>query len=510
VPWPDVSDYPLVSEFGDALRRAGYSEAGLRQAIGTSSSLSHDPRAMEVARRQLTSGTALDTLIKLFCLGVPVPSAELTSAIGRLSVDHLARIAVVAPERNAIVPLIVIDAAQELLIAHDAARRGETLPGDHVIGLGPAPRTLAALTVRSPVGLALDLGTGSGIQALLALNHCDEVVATDINPRALAYTHLNAALNRLTVPTTRHGDLFQPVAGEAFDLIVANPPYVLSPDSGLHFRDSGMAGDTLSRTVVREAARHLNDGGFASILVSWAHGDEGAWAEPLAGWVQGVGCDALLLRFRTYDPLTYASLWIKEEAEFAGTLDRWLGYYHRLGIRAISSGAVILRRRSGVNWRRSAEVLAAPIQNASDHVLRMFGAGDRLSHMPDAELLDQRFVPHPGHRIQRTGVCSGASYLVEAQYLETTAGVPFRVSLGELGSRLLLRLDGTRSLRSVTSQLAAMVPGMTSDDVASRAVQIVKQLLALGFLQIDGPALEPVAFVDPESAHKKERSLVTS
>src|SRR2546421_9176516 len=139
------------------------------------------------------------------------------------------------------------------------------------------------------------------------------------------------------MPTTRPGDLFQPVATDMFDLIVANPPYVLSPDTSLQFRDSGMAGDGLSRTVVQEAARHLKDGGFASILVSWAHAQEQAWGEPLAGWGRGICCDALLLRFRTYDPLTYASLWIKEETEFAGTLDRWLDYYGRLGIQAMSS-----------------------------------------------------------------------------------------------------------------------------------------------------------------------------
>jgi SAM-dependent methyltransferase len=503
----DVS-HSLVSQFGDALRTAGYREAELRQAVGTSSSLGHDRRGTEVARRRLASGNPLHTLIKAFCLGIPVTRNELTQAVGAATVDDLVRLAIVTGEQDTLIPLIAIDAAQDLLIAHDPARRGEPLMGDHVIGLGPAPRTLAALTVRSRAGRVLDLGTGSGIHALLALNHSDEVVATDINPRALAYTRFNAALNRLAMPTTRQGNLFEPLAEEAFDLIVANPPYVLSPDLSVRFRDGGMVSDELSRTVVRESARHLTDGGFASILVSWAHGEEEAWQAPLAGWVRGLGCDALLLRFRTYDPVTYASLWIKEEAGFAETLDRWLAYYGGLGIRAMSSGAVILRRRSGVNWMRSAHMLSAPIQNASQHLLQIFDASDRLSRMTDTELLEQRFRPHPSHRNHRTGVSRGGSYVVQSQYLEAIGGIPIRVSLGEFGSRVLGRLDGNRSLRTLTSQLPPM-RGMTAGDVARNAAQLVGQLFAFGFLEIDGSSPDPRGFVD-NGVDRRERSLVTS
>jgi SAM-dependent methyltransferase len=502
------SSHTLVSQFGDALRQTGYSEAGLRQAVGASSSLRHNPRASEIARRRLTSGNALHTLIKAFCLGIPVPRHELIHALGPATVDYLVHFALVAEERDTFIPLIAIDAAQDLLIAHDPATSGEPLKADHVIGLGPAPRTLAALTVRSEAGRVLDLGTGSGIHALLALNHSGDVIATDINPRALAYTRFNAGLNGLAIPTTRQGNLFEPVAEEAFDLIVANPPYVLSPDTSLHFRDSGMPGDELSRTLVREAARHLNDGGFASILVSWAHGEEEPWQAPLASWVRDVGCDALLLHFRTYDPVTYASLWIKEEAAFGETLDRWLGYYRGLGIRAMSSGAVILRRRSGVNWTRSAHMLSAPSQDASLHLLRIFEASDRLSRMPQTELLEQRFRPQPGHRIHRTGVSRGGAYLVEGQYLETTAGIPIRVSLGALGSRLLRRLDGNRSLREVTSEVTEM-RGMTASEATRNVIQLVSQLFAFGFLEIDERTLDLGRLVDI-GIDREERSLVTS
>lgn len=480
--------------FGDVLRQAGYHEAGLRQAVGTSSSLAHDPRASEVARRRLADGQPLSTLIRLFGLGLRVPTDQVGEAIYPSRTDQLVEIGALAEYNGLVQPLMAIDADGDMLIAHDVAHHGRALAGDHVIGLGPAPRTLAALTVRSPVGRVLDLGTGSGIQALRASSHADEVVATDINPRALAYAHFNAALNRVATPAVRAGDLFEPVANDRFDLIVANPPYVLSPDSSLQFRDSGMDGDRLSQTVVHEAAAHLNDHGFASMLVSWAHQDGGGWQPPLAGWVDGLGCDALLLHFRTYDPLTYASLWIRDAADVGDALDRWLAYYRRLGIEAMSSGAVILRRRSGVNWTRAVDVRAAPIQAASEHLLRIFAANDRLQTMTDTAVLDRRFRPHAGHRIQRTGVSSGGAYLVRGQVLETATGIPLRVSLGEFGSRLLAKLDGTRRLRMVTSE--------------REGIEIVKQLVGLGFLEMDVVRPRPGPPVDVPPGRDTERSLV--
>ena len=97
---------------------------------------------------------------------------------------------------------------------------------------------------------ALDLGTGCGIQALLAAKHSARVVATDVNERALAFAAFNAALNGIDVVEFRQGDLFEPVAGERFGLLVANPPYVISPDATYTYRDSGVPRDELCRRIV--------------------------------------------------------------------------------------------------------------------------------------------------------------------------------------------------------------------------------------------------------------------
>ena len=84
---------------------------------------------------------------------------------------------------------------------------------DHVLGVSPASTSLAQLTVREPVARALDLGTGCGVQALHLSGHADDVVATDVNPRALGVTAFNAALNEIRVDV-RDGSLWEPVADE--------------------------------------------------------------------------------------------------------------------------------------------------------------------------------------------------------------------------------------------------------------------------------------------------------
>ena len=88
---------------------------------------------------------------------------------------------------------------------------------DFVPGIQSPSVTLAKLAVRRRIRRALDLGTGCGIQALLAAKHAEHVVATDVNPRALSFAAFNARLNGVENIEFRLGNSFEPVAGERFD-----------------------------------------------------------------------------------------------------------------------------------------------------------------------------------------------------------------------------------------------------------------------------------------------------
>jgi len=160
--------------------------------------------------------------------------------------------------------------AEGLLMSFDGFAVGDDDPHGYVASYTPTASWLAALTPRRRVGRALDIGTGSGAQALLAARHSDQVIATDLNPRAVAFTALNAALNGIDNLEVRLGSLFDPVAGETFDLITCNAPYVVSPEDRWQYRDAaGFEADQLSQTVVIEVPKHLNQDGVGCVLVSW-------------------------------------------------------------------------------------------------------------------------------------------------------------------------------------------------------------------------------------------------
>jgi methylase of polypeptide subunit release factors len=102
-------------------------------------------------------------------------------------------------------------------------------PQRHLSGVAFAPHLCELV---APGSRVLDLGTGCGIlAAAAAAAGAAEVVATDIDERAVACARRNLA--DLEVVEVRHGDLFAPVAGRRFDLVVVNPPYVIGPSDDL-------------------------------------------------------------------------------------------------------------------------------------------------------------------------------------------------------------------------------------------------------------------------------------
>lgn len=137
------------------------------------------------------------------------------------------------------------------------------------------------LTVRAGERV-LELGAGLGLAAVLAARAGARVVATDILPAAVETIRANAALNGVTIDA-RLGDCYAPVAGERFDLIASNPPYIASDDPHLQQGDlrfepatalaSGVDGLDDIRRIVAGGGDHLQPGGWLLIEHGWDQGD---------------------------------------------------------------------------------------------------------------------------------------------------------------------------------------------------------------------------------------------
>jgi HemK-related putative methylase len=129
-------------------------------------------------------------------------------------------------------------------------------------------RTVADSPLAEPThGRALDMGTGSGVGAVFLARRGWRVTAVDVNPEAVRCARINALLNRLEDRIdVRHGDLFAPVAGERFDLILFNPPFFRGEPKSL-FDLAWRATDVMERFAAGLPAA-LSDGGRALILLS--------------------------------------------------------------------------------------------------------------------------------------------------------------------------------------------------------------------------------------------------
>ena len=472
-------DRRRLGQLSHHLAGIGFTEEGIREAISGAPSpdpwsfASHDLRA---------DGSPLSIVARLFCLGVSVERRQAEPAFGPLSLSDLEEMGLVEIADALVRPSCLIRPANGLLVASD-------IPSSHpdiVLGAVPASETLARLTVRRPAARAFDLGTGCGVQALLLARHAADVTAVDINPRALAFATFNAALNDMTNVQVREGSWFAPVEGEQFDVIACNPPYVISPDSAFTYRDGGLTRDLVSRMVVRVSARHLADGGFATVLCNWIH--DGDWAAAIKPWVEATGCDALFLHYATVDPVNYARRWnaelrARDPQAFEVTVRRWLDYFRREHVEQIAFGGILLRRRDGASshWVRALTMSDGPSGSCSDQILRLFDATDFLESPAGADLFRHAYTLVDGHRVNQTLQFSGGKYGVAPAIFQCVPGLGLEASIDARALEVLLESRPDRTLGALVTATAAD-RGESVEAVEALVGPAARQLIECGFM----------------------------
>ncbi len=383
-----AADHVLTTdrEFMDALRNdlraADYSGSTVTAILD---SAEHSVRRSQrvPAQRRLDARRAsgeranADVLIELFIVGNALPAHEVAAVFSRLGIENAVRHGLLSQARPTedslegslvsaavdLVPFSWTDAhgTVDWLIASDhgeLSRRGP-LPDDFVLGVGGATRTLAGLMLPRPVESLLDIGTGCGVLAMLASRYVQRVVATDLSHRALAFAAFNIALNLPDADNIelRHGSLFDPVAGELFDRIVSNPPFVITPRSAdvpsYEYRDGGMVGDGLIRAVATGVARHLRDDGVAQLLGNWEYllGEDNL--RQVEQWFLDEGCSAWAIERERQSCDLYAETWIRDGGhlphtqEFDRLYNSWVRDFEEREVVSIGFGYLVVRPAPG-------------------------------------------------------------------------------------------------------------------------------------------------------------------
>ena len=475
--------------FVSALRAGGYTESALKETLancGFGGQLD-----LPVLKRRLLSPSSYDVLVRLFYIGEVVTPAATLRALDNVPLEPLVRVGLLRSEGDSIRAAAKLSPVRDRFVLGDfpSGNDGRKLPADHVLGVGAASVTLANLTSRTPRKSALDVGTGAGIQALLAARHATRVVGTDTSARALNFAAMNARLNAIHNTEFRTGSFFKPVEGETYDLVVSNPPFVISPETRFLFRDGGLGGDAVSEQVVRGAALPLDESGFAFILINWHHHEEADWANRPRNWVSGTGCDAWILRFKTADPLTYAAEWLRPtEADNPGVyvqkLDAWLSYYTSLGIARISAGAIVMRKRSdGSNWLRCDTIpILGTIPECGDQIQRVFDAETFLHELGDeTQLLDQRLAVCSDHVLQHKLSIHDGAWTVTHMQLGASRGLPLRGDADVHMMKLVAGCNGRRLLRDLAAEVATDLR-RTFEEVAPGCAAAAAGLLRAGIL----------------------------
>lgn len=332
---------------------------------------------------------------------------------------------------------------------------GAAVRSDHVLGVGAASLTLTVATPGDLVGSALDVGTGSGVQVLHLATHARRITATDISARALALARLTLALSGVGDTELLAGDLLRPVADRRFDLIVANPPFVVGPPrQSFDYRDAGRGGDGVTETLVRDIPSHLSPGGTAVILGSWLHRRGADWRERVAGWLAGSGCDAWVAEREISDPAEHTALWLADSGGEAtdAEYDEWLGWFDREHVDAVGTGVIGLRRVDVAQPSLVVDTVpepGAPVAGVelSGHLTRSAWLREHGGELARAVLL-----PGPGVVLAQEAVVGADGWEVVAQQVRAGAR---RTPSDAVGVALIGACDGRRSIGELLAVLGA-------------------------------------------------------
>ncbi|HZZ48163.1 MAG TPA: methyltransferase [Pseudonocardia sp.] len=490
----------LCAGLRTAFLRTGYHVDGVPELLGGAAHAALGRDEPVPARIAASAGGPLGALIRLFLLGDAVPEDEVADALAPVTVPEAVAAGLLAASADGSGLVAALDVRPHgddggswwVVSDTEAGRltgRHEAPEADHVLGVGHASLSLAAATVRKPVGRLLDLGTGCGVQALHAARHARQLVATDVNERALALAAGTFGLSGVDVDL-RSGSWLEPVTGERFDQIITNPPFVAGPARVRHtYRDSGLAGDGVAARLVGTLPELLTDGGIAQLLACWLHVRGEDWPDRVVSWLPAtIGVDAWFVQREATDPAHYVGTWLRDSgvdpASPVGQREaqEWLAWFEQHDVEAIGFGFILLRRTGA-----EPTVLCEDLREGLIDPLGVESAGwlDRVDwlreHHDDTTLLAARLSLAPSVVLEQTSTPGIDGWTPRASTVRRIDGPGWRHDVDGPAAALLAGCQGALPLGELF-ELLAFAHDRPTDELVAAALPSVREFVRHGLL----------------------------
>lgn len=428
----------------------------------------------------------LNTLFRWFWIGLAVDPATTARFIPERVTAFLLERGVLLSKPEGLASSIRLTPFEQFFIASDhVTPHSSEMARDLVAWPSPTTRDCYHFSFPTSVGRTLDLGTGNGLLGIAAASHSGSVVATDLNSRAREFCLFNAALNGVNNLEFREGSAFEPVQDERFDLILANPPFFVTPTVRHVFSDNSMELDGFCRMLIREAPDHLNENGYCQMLLEWVQMKGQPWRERIGPWFEGLGCDVWVLAGYTRPIADYALIRVQEKrhdpASQAAQIISWLSYFESRQVEAVHGGILTMRRRAGTNWIRLDEMPSEPRGPFGGFLLRVFEARDYLAAHDDEALLDSRPALAASAAMLQRFAISPEGWKLASLDLHLNEGLASSIAIQPQIADFVAMCDGQRTLREIAAQTAAKVkvdPAM----VQREACRVVRQFADRGVL----------------------------
>ena len=434
--------------------------------------------------------TFLNTLLRLFLFGMTLDQRTVSSVLPPEVINILLQSGLLRPVGETWQPMCMLSPLDTFWFAADPVGRMQSdLAGDMVLWANPTTRILHQLSIRKPVESVLDLGAGCGVLSVLAAANGKKIVASDINERAQMFTEFNASLNGVTNIEWRTGDTFEPVGDQTFDLILANPPFFVTPSETKLYCENSMELDMYCRRVVREGAAHLKESGYLQMTLEWVQIEGQSWQERVSEWVEGTSCDAWIIRSYTGDLANYAFERMKDELishpeQAEEKFNSWLDYYRKHKVEQICGGVLMLRRRSGKNWLRIEECPLELREPFGQSVEDVFATQTLLSRHPDdEELMQSKPRLASGVRLDQQFQLQDGHWTQASLQMKFERGLPGSINLEFAVADFLATCGGDRSLREIVKELSLRV-NASEPEIGKQCCGVVRRLAERRFLAL--------------------------